>query len=227
MFSGKYAYEQEKLVAAQIETICLGPLDVNCYIVGCPEHMSCAVFDPGDSAARILGTIENAKWSVANIINTHGHADHTGANHKLASSTQAPLSIHRLDRDLLTNHEMKEMAGYLGLAPSPEPDILLEDGDDVAVCECISFKVIHTPGHSPGGACFHHADFVISGDTIFRMSIGRSDLPGGNHETLIRSIRDKLFSLPDDTRIFPGHGDPTTIGYEKKNNPFVMNAFFR
>jgi len=214
-------------VTAKVETLCLGPLDVNCYIVGCPEHQVCAVFDPGDSGGRILDLLSKLQWQVAHIINTHGHADHTGANLKLKKATGAPLSIHRMDRELLTHQEMTDMAGYLGLSPSPEPDTLLEEGDLVKVCDCISFKVIHTPGHSPGGACFHHDEFVISGDTIFRMSIGRSDLPGGNHDTLLKSIRERLLTLPDDTVLYPGHGDPTTAGYEKKNNPFVMNTYFR
>ncbi|MDH5510790.1 MAG: MBL fold metallo-hydrolase, partial [Nitrospinota bacterium] len=114
-------------MAAQVETLCLGPLDVNCYIVGCPEHQACAVFDPGDSAGRILDLINKMRWSVAHIINTHGHYDHTGANLKIKEATGAPLAIHSLDKEMLTHKQMMDMAGYLGLSPSPPPDTLLEE----------------------------------------------------------------------------------------------------
>ena len=214
-------------MTVEIRALALGAMDVNCYITGCTEHMLCAVFDPGDSAHLVLKETSAAGWTINHIVNTHGHADHTGGNLKLKEATGAPLSIHKLDESILSHPDMKDMAAYLGIHPSPPPDILLEDGDEVEVCQCLKLKVIHTPGHSPGGACFHHNGFIIAGDTLFRMSIGRYDLPGGDHKTLIKSIQDKLFTLPDETAVYPGHGEPTQIGFEKKNNPFVTNAFFR
>lgn len=221
------AYLNENLVTVEVESLCVGPLDVNCYIVGCPQHQSCAIVDPGDSGKMIMDAVASRGWTVTRILNTHGHVDHTGANRMLKQITGAPLAIHRLDGPMLTHPSMKDMAAYLGLALSPEADILLDDGEDVAICPCQSLKVIHTPGHSPGGACFYHEGFLIAGDTIFRMSVGRSDLPGGDHDTLIKSIRQRIFTLPDETIIYPGHGDPTTVEFEKGNNPFVMSAFFR
>jgi glyoxylase-like metal-dependent hydrolase (beta-lactamase superfamily II) len=210
-----------------IETICVGPLDVNCYLAGCAEHGACAVVDPGDSAQLILDAIGRLGWKVAHILNTHGHADHTGANAKLKQATGAPISIHRLDAPMLTGKDMKDMAAYMGLSPSPPPDALLEDGAGVAICDCITLKTLHTPGHTPGGVCFYHPGFLFSGDTLFHMSIGRSDLPGGNPETLLKSIRERLFTLPGGTAVYPGHGDPADIKFEKENNPFLVDPFSR
>lgn len=209
----------------QIETLTVGPLDVNCYIVGCDEHKKCAVIDPGDSSKKILDTASAKGWEIALIIDTHAHADHTGANAKIKEATGAPILLHGADAEMLTHPAMRDMAAYLGVGDSPEPDRLLNDGDSIQLCECSTFSVLHTPGHSPGGICLTIGDNVFTGDTLFRMSIGRSDLHGGDTTTLLKSIRTKLFSLPDETKAYPGHGEPTTIGYEKTYNPFLTGAF--
>jgi len=209
----------------ELETLTVGPLEVNCYLAGCDTHKVCFVFDRGDASQRSLRTIEEKGWEVGRIINTHGHADHTGGNLAVKEATGAALGIHKLDAVLLTNPEQKDIAGYLGVKPSPEPDELFEDGQTIELCPCVCFTLIGSPGHTPGGACFRHENTVITGDTLFRMSIGRTDLPGGNHAQLLNSLTTKLFTLPDDVAVYPGHGEPTTIGYEKKNNPFANGTF--
>ena len=172
-----------------------------------------------------MNAVEAKQWRVTKIMNTHGHADHTGANAKIKDKTGAPIMIMKKDAELMTHPEMKGMAGYLGLSESPPADELLEDGGVVSLCPCARLTVIATPGHTTGGASFLCDNALFSGDTLFKMSIGRTDLPGGNHETIINSIRTRLFCLPDQTIVYPGHGEPTTIAYEKENNPFVACAF--
>jgi len=209
----------------QIETLTVGPLEVNCYIIGCPEHKVCAVIDPGDSSKRILGAAESNGWDIKLIINTHAHADHTGANGRIKEASGAPILIHKADAEMLTHPAMTDMAAYLGVGASPDADRLVEDGDEIELCDHMKFRVLHTPGHSPGGICLLAENKLISGDTLFRMSIGRSDLHGGDMTALINSIRMKIFTLPDDVEIYPGHGDPTTVGFEKGHNPFLTGAF--
>ncbi len=208
-------------MSLEIETLNVGLLEVNCYIVGCNKHNVCAVFDPGDSSQRIYDTITSKGWELERIINTHGHADHTGANSKLMGLTGAPLGIHKDDAPLLAHQDMKEMAEYLGLTVSPQADDLYTDGDVVTVCNCLEFKLLHTPGHSPGSASFLFDQAVVTGDTLFNTSVGRTDLPGGNHSELLNSINEKLFTLPNSYVVYPGHGETTTIEHEKQNNPFV------
>lgn len=208
-------------MAAEVETLTVGPLDVNCYIAGCGEHRACAVVDPGDSAKRILDVVGKKGWSVTQIINTHGHADHTGANAQIKEATGAPLSIHKDDAEMLTHPDMADMAAYLGLKPSIPADRKLADGDVIKICDCVELKVLGTPGHSRGGVCLVHDNFVITGDTLFRMSIGRSDLAGGDHETLMNSIKTRVMALPDDMTVYPGHGEPSTVGFERRYNPFL------
>ncbi len=209
----------------QIETLTVGPLEVNCYIVGCDEHNLCAVIDPGDSPSRILSVIDSKGWKIDKIILTHAHADHTGGIKKIKDATNAHLLLHKNDAELLTNQAMVDMAQYIGVKPSPEADEFFENGDKVNICPCLSFTVLHTPGHTQGGVCLLFDNKLITGDTLFHMSIGRSDLPGGDGPMLLNSIKTTLFKLPDDTTVYPGHGEPTSIGYEKANNPFLSGAF--
>jgi glyoxylase-like metal-dependent hydrolase (beta-lactamase superfamily II) len=207
-----------------IDTVVVGPLDVNCYIAGCDEHKTCAVIDPGDSAGSIMGKVGARDYKVAMIINTHAHADHTGANGKLKAMTGALIHIHKDDAQILIHPTMSDMSSYLGIEPSPPADVLLKDGDTLKVCPCVELAVLHTPGHSPGGICLLSGKTLFTGDTLFRFSVGRSDLPGGDGRTLINSITQRLFPLPDDVAAYPGHGEPTTMGEEKKYNPFLIGA---
>jgi glyoxylase-like metal-dependent hydrolase (beta-lactamase superfamily II) len=198
-----------------------GPLDVNCYIVGCEKTGKAAVIDPGGHAVAITERLKKHGLELAVVINTHGHFDHIGGNAALLKDSDAELMIHSADRFLLDN--VSDHASSFGLSaePSPAPSRELADGDSISVGE-LTLKVIHTPGHSPGGICLLIDDHLIVGDSVFAGSIGRTDLPGGDYEQLIASIKAKLLVLPDETKIFPGHGPASTIGREKSHNPFFQ-----
>ncbi len=203
-----------------IKKLTLGPIMANCFIIGCEETKTAAVIDPGDEADKILMALAKLQLTVKYIINTHGHFDHVGANKKLSEVTNAPILIHTLDAPLL--NQLSDTAAAWGLKTenSPEPDRLLEDGDTITF-GTITLKVIHTPGHSPGGISLYTDGHVFVGDTLFAGSIGRTDFPGGDYDVLIAAIRDKLFILGDDVKVHPGHMGDTTIGVEKKTNPFA------
>lgn len=197
----------------------VGPLQANCFIVGCEETRHAAVIDPGGDADRILLALANDRLTLKAIINTHGHFDHVSANKALKQTTGADLMIHPQDAPMLTHLSRGAAQWGLRSEDSPEPDRLLQEGDTVTVGR-IQFKVLHTPGHTPGGISLHTDSVVFVGDTLFSGSIGRTDFPGGDFNTLISSIHTKLFSLPDDTTVYTGHMEPTTIGKEKRYNPF-------
>jgi glyoxylase-like metal-dependent hydrolase (beta-lactamase superfamily II) len=192
----------------------------NCFILGCEETKEAVVIDPGDEAERILSVVSESDLGVRYILNTHGHFDHVAANKKLKAATQADLMIHTLDAPMLDQLSASAAAWGLSAENSPAPDRLLEDGDTMSFGNIV-LKVIHTPGHTPGGISFSTDGYVFVGDTLFAGSIGRTDFTGGDYETLISSIKNKLFPLGDDTTVFTGHGPETTIGREKRSNPFV------
>jgi hydroxyacylglutathione hydrolase len=203
-----------------IEFMPVGPIMANCYIVGCKETLEAVVIDPGDDADMILMKLNELKLKIKYIINTHGHFDHVGANRKVKEATGAELLIHALDAPMLGS--LAQAAASFGLQSenSPSPDKTIDDGDIITFGK-ISFKVIHTPGHSPGGISLYTNGYLFVGDTLFQGSIGRTDLPGGNFNTLKSSIQNKLFPLDDNIRVFTGHGPETSIGKEKRYNPFV------
>ncbi|WP_333870564.1 MBL fold metallo-hydrolase [Desulforamulus putei] len=203
-----------------IETLPVGNLEANCYIIGCEETGQAAVVDPGDEAGRILDRLAKGGLKVAAVVLTHGHADHIGAVGELKKATGAPVMIHAQDGEMLTN-PARNLSAWLGEQLSFKPaDRLLEDGDTIQV-GTVTLEVIHTPGHTPGGICLRAGKDLFTGDTLFARSIGRSDFPGGSHTTLIKSIKSKLLALPEDTKIYPGHGPTSTIGEEKRHNPFL------
>ena len=197
-----------------------GPLEVNCYIVGSENTSKAAVIDPGGHVDSILEILRQHDLTLTMVINTHGHFDHIGANRALIEKTGCELLIHQDDAPLLGR--AAEHAALFGLSSSrsPEPTRLLTDGDMIVLGD-LSIRVIHTPGHSPGGVCLHVGDCLFVGDTLFSGSIGRTDLPGGNHQQLISNIKEKLLCLADETKVYPGHGPATTIGQEKIDNPFL------
>ena len=205
-----------------IKELTVGPIMANCFILGCEEKKEAAVIDPGDETERILKTLEESGLSAKHIVNTHGHFDHVGGNRKLKAATGADILIHPLDVPMLSNLSASAAAWGLFAEDSPEPDRTLEESDTVVV-GTITLKVIHTPGHTRGGISLFTDGVLFVGDTLFAGSIGRTDFPGGDYDTLITSIQNKLFPLGDDTRVFSGHGPETTIGREKlrRNNPFV------
>lgn len=202
------------------QLVIVGPLETNCYIYFCPETRECAVIDPGAEADQIFPLITHLNLKPVIILNTHGHVDHTGANLEIKDRYRAPIAMHQDDLPLLEENIQLEFGLMLGAKPTPRPDRLLADGDEVRVGQT-SLKVIHTPGHSPGSVCFYTPGILFSGDTLFCGGVGRTDLPGGSWKDLIRSLRTRVLTYPDETLVLPGHGPRTTIGEEKENNPFL------
>jgi hydroxyacylglutathione hydrolase len=203
-----------------IRDLAVGPIMANCFIVGCEKTKEAAVIDPGDEPDKILLALAGLKLKVKYIINTHGHFDHVGANKKMKEVTGADILIHSLDAPMLRHLSKSASAWGLNAEDSPPPDLMVKDGDEIKFGN-IMLKVIHTPGHSPGGISLYADGIVFVGDTLFAGSVGRTDFPGGDFETLISSIREKLFVLGDDVRVLTGHGPETTIGTEKRYNPFA------
>ena len=206
-----------------IKELTVGPIMANCYIVGCEETQKAVIVDPGDEAERILHNLADSNLTAEYIIDTHGHFDHVGANRKVKAATGAGILIHPLDAPLLSQLAASAAAWGLQAEDSPAPDRTIEAGDTVSF-GTITLNVIHTPGHTPGGISLHTNGIVFVGDTLFSGSIGRTDFPGGDYETLIASIQDRLFVLGDEVRVLSGHGPETTIGQEKRSNPFVRNT---
>lgn len=203
-----------------LDSLPTGPLQVNCYLLGCEATGLAAVIDPGGDVGQILTLLEKHQLQLQMVINTHGHFDHIGGNKQLIEATGAELLLHEADSPLLSRAAEHASAFGLRAEQSPAPQRLLTGGERLQLGELL-IDVIHTPGHSPGGICLHVEDQLIVGDTLFAGSIGRTDLPGGDHQLLIDSIRDKLLGLPDATVAHPGHGPATSIGQEKRYNPFL------
>jgi len=197
----------------------VGPLAVNAYLVEHVATRKAVVIDPGGDGEAILGEIARLGLTVTKILLTHGHFDHVGAVGLLREKTGAPVHIHPGDVDRMTGASRQGMLFGLSVPDPPPPDVLVEEGNTVGF-EDREFLVAHTPGHTPGCVSYIGEKMAFVGDLIFAGSIGRTDLPGGNHRQLIESVRKKIFPLPDDTVLFPGHGPATTVGEEKRSNPF-------
>lgn len=205
-----------------IKQLVVGSMEVCCYIVGCAKTGKGAVIDPGGNVDRILSTVDEMGLSIDYIIATHGHPDHVCGNRQLKEATGASIVFHSIEDDFFHKDEVSSYFSMLGLEASPPADIRVEEGDDITFGE-ESLKVIHTPGHSPGGICLHNGPDLITGDTLFVGAIGRTDFPGGSYSDLIEMVTTKLLVLPDDTVVWPGHGyggKRSTIGAEKRTNPY-------
>jgi len=198
----------------------VGPLDNNTYLVVDEATGEVAVVDPSFDSADIWGDIEARGWKVVWVLNTHAHIDHVVENAFFVEKSGAPLALHPDDLPLLRG--LAGQALWMGVETprACEPTRLLADGDTLPLGDS-ALTVVHTPGHSPGGVSFLGERFVIVGDALFAGSVGRTDLPGGSMEQLIRTIRTRLLTLPDATRVYPGHGPETTIGRERRSNPFL------
>jgi glyoxylase-like metal-dependent hydrolase (beta-lactamase superfamily II) len=205
-----------------LETFPVGPLQCNCTIIGDEDAAEAIVVDPGDEVSRIHRRLTSLNLKLRQILVTHAHIDHVGGALKLKSLTDAPIFLNEDDLPLL--QMMAAQAAWVGV-DTPEtapPDESLSDGKSVGLTS-FPAHVLHTPGHTQGSVCLHFAPLkmVVAGDTLFAGSIGRTDLPGGNFEQIINSIQTRLLTLPDDTRVVPGHGPLTTIGAERRSNPFL------
>jgi hydroxyacylglutathione hydrolase len=189
----------------------------NCYLVGCPVTKEGVVIDPGAEGKRILNEIQALGLNIKYIINTHGHVDHIGANSRLKEALGAPVLLHQDDFELYRN------PGFgLGLVvgKQPQPDRFIQEGDRISFGQ-LEFEVLETPGHTKGGISLCLPDAVFTGDTLFAGSIGRTDLAGGSYKEIIRSIKERLVTLPPETLVYPGHGPGSTIGEEARYNPFI------
>jgi hydroxyacylglutathione hydrolase len=206
-----------------LETVTVGVLDTNCYIIGCERTRKAIVVDPGDEPAEILGVLRRLELSPERLIATHAHFDHILAVRQLQASTGAPFHLHPADRPLLRAMRQTALA-WIGRDPGnpPELDVELIPGETIRVGD-IALEVRAGPGHSPGGTVLvdHQGRRAFTGDAVFAGSIGRSDLPGGNMEVLLESIRREILSLPDDYALLPGHGPSSTVLEERVSNPFL------
>ena len=206
-----------------IEKLEVGPFLSNCYIVGSQGTGKGMIIDPGADSERILKTVDKLGLSIGLIVVTHTHTDHITAVAQVKEATGADYAVHEAEATKKIDPSLNRMLGPLlgaSVRSLPKPDRLLADGDTVEIGE-LRFTVLHTPGHSPGGICLQGHGLVFCGDTLFNLSIGRTDFPGCSHAQLLDSIRNKLMPLPDDTRVYCGHGPETTIGLEREWNPFL------
>jgi len=209
----------------QVHTLVVGRLQTNCYILA--SKGEALVVDPGDEATRILRYVNDLKAKLKTIVATHTHFDHVLGVTELKTQTGAPFLIHKDDLEILeAMQERVRMFFGLEVPAPPKVDSFLKESDSLNFGG-ETLKILHTPGHSPGSISLVGDGYVITGDALFNQSIGRTDLPGGDFDTLINSIKSKLFALPDDTMVYPGHGPETSIGDEKLANPFVGRMALR
>jgi hydroxyacylglutathione hydrolase len=215
-----------KEVNVFVKTLPVGMTQANCYILGCAQTQRAAIIDPGDEEERILEAVQEAGLTVTHVLLTHAHFDHMGAADGVVKATQAPLALHPDDLTLLN---MAGGAMLFGIQPPPIPDLdlRLEAGQELAIGQ-LTLRVLHTPGHTPGHVTFYEPDqgAIFDGDVLFAQGIGRTDLPGGSYQTLMRSIKQQLLTLPDETLVYPGHGPATTVGRERVSNPWLAGAGF-
>jgi hydroxyacylglutathione hydrolase len=206
----------------KVHLMTLGPLQTNCYLAGCDETMDAAVIDPAWDGRGIAAAAAEQGWNITHILLTHAHFDHVAGLAQLKEETGAPIYIHPEAVEPLRTAAMAAALWGIQMEATPPPDVMLEEGQVVAVGE-LRLEVLYTPGHAPGHVSFYVPAYaaLFDGDVLFQQGIGRTDLPGGDYELLMRSIREKILTLPDETDVFPGHGAPTTIADERELNPFL------
>jgi len=197
----------------------LGMFASNCYVVGDESSKDGMIIDPGAEADQIMRVVGDLGLNIKLIVLTHGHMDHVGALKEVKEVTGAQIAIHADDAPSLQDNTMRHVFSRSSES-LPPPDVLLKEGDTVDVGE-LHFRILHTPGHTPGGICLSAEGIVFTGDTLFNFGIGRADFPGASYDQELESIRTKLMPLPDNTIVCPGHGPDTTIGVERRVNPFL------
>jgi glyoxylase-like metal-dependent hydrolase (beta-lactamase superfamily II) len=210
-------------VELEVRGLVVGLFRENCWIVGSRQRGEACVIDPGDEPDEILAIARDMGVRITRVLASHAHLDHIMAARDIVEATGAPFLLHQADLAIAENMPQSARA-WLGrdVPPAPMPDAFPTDGDDLEVAG-VTLTVLHTPGHTPGSVSLYarEAGLLFSGDTLFRESIGRVDLPGGDFEQIARSITLRLYTLPADTRVLPGHMQETSIGYEREHNPFV------
>lgn len=204
----------------EVHSLSVGPLQANCHLVICKESKESVIIDPGDEGGRIISLIDELDITPVMILLTHGHGDHIGAIADVKQKYDCPIWIHKNEAHMLLD-PAANLSVYLGVEITAPPADFTFTEQDTLTLSGHDVRVIETEGHSPMGCCFLFDQHLISGDALFKGSIGRTDFPGGSQEILIKRIKEKLFILPDDTIVYPGHGPSTTIGYEKMHNPFL------
>ena len=207
------------------EIFSVGPLQCNCSVIGDETTREAMVIDPGDEIEDILALIRKHSLTVKQIVVTHAHIDHVGGAMKLRAATSAPILLNQNDYDLLRMLDVQ--AAWIGVEDPGKVEIDHSVGQGETVrAGALTADVIHTPGHTEGSVCLYFAaeKKLIAGDTLFAGSIGRTDLPGGSMQKIIRSLHEKVLALPDETVVVPGHGQLTTIGEERENNPFLVKS---
>ena len=198
----------------------LGQMGTNCYVLADEVTKKAAIIDAPEQPEQILSFLAEKGYTLTDIILTHGHFDHILALPGLLQKTDAVLSVHKNGRDFLKDSS-RNLADYAGVSWTPvEPEVLLHEGDVLSLAG-EQFRVIHTPGHTSDSICLYGGGMLLSGDTLFQLSVGRTDFPTGDLKEEIASIKEKLMVLPDDTKVYPGHGPATTIGEERRGNPYL------
>ncbi|MBQ8706816.1 MAG: MBL fold metallo-hydrolase [Succinivibrionaceae bacterium] len=207
-------------------TVVVGAFQVNCRIIASQDKTRCAIADPGDDPELVKNAVKRSGAKPVAVILTHGHLDHCGAAAEIAALYGIPVfGPEAGDRQLLEHLDVQARMFGLASKPALRPDLFLSDNGILDLNLGEEIRILHCPGHTPGQVCYYFKEsgFLLSGDVLFRRSVGRSDFPGGDHDQLISSIRDNLLILPDDTAVLPGHGPDTTIGEEKLYNPFLSD----
>ena len=210
----------------EVVQLLVGYMDVYAYLIGCPETKKALVIDPGGDSKKIKAEADKKGWEIIYIVNTHIHPDHTADNAALKALTGAKLLVHKAEAQQLVSREMQSFSTSMGCAPSPGADEALEDNQVISLGPNCELKVLHTPGHSPGGICLYFDGHVFTGDTLFVGAVGRTDFPGGSWPLMLKSIQERILTLPPDTVVWPGHHygptNSSTVQREAMTNPFLQ-----